>query len=166
MSAIDDLENAVTNVIADTRRERRYPDRRGVDLGDIVRERLKYWEVLTHAQQRRLDIRLYPDRLPVAVNRRDLEELVDVLLGNVLRHAAPGATARVTTRIRTRGGGHLIVEDAGAGFDTKIAGAARGSGRGLDIARRIAESAGGSVSIGRSDLGGARVDVGLGPQES
>ncbi len=124
MSAIDDLENAVTNVIADTRRERRYSDRRGVDLGDIVRERLKYWEVLTHAQQRRLDIRLYPDRLPVAVNRRDLEELVDVLLGNVLRHAAPGATARVTTRIRTRGGGHLIVEDAGAGFDTKIAGAA------------------------------------------
>ena len=90
----------MTNVIADTRRERRYPDRRGVDLGDIVRERLKYWEVLTHAQQRRLDIRLYPDRLPVAVNRRDLEELVDVLLGNVLRHAAPGATARVTTRIR------------------------------------------------------------------
>ena len=54
------------------------------------------------------------------------------------------------------------MEDAGSGFRANDSGAARGSGRGLDIARRIALAAGGAVGCGRSELGGARVDVELG----
>ena len=54
------------------------------------------------------------------------------------------------------------MEDAGSGFGTDTARAKSGSGRGLEIARRIALAAGGEVGLGQSDLGGARVDVELG----
>jgi signal transduction histidine kinase len=160
--AIDDLENAVTNVIADTRRERNHSDERGVDLNAVVRDRLTYWNVLTRAQQRTLDVHLHGGPLPVDLRRRDVEELLDILLGNVLRHTAPGRPARVTTIQQAGGGGHLIVEDAGAGFDRNSAAAPRSSGRGLEIAQRIALSANGTLTRGRSELGGARVDVELG----
>jgi signal transduction histidine kinase len=161
--AIDDLENAVTKVIADTRRERRSPELLAVDLGQVVRERLAFWRVLTRAQQRTLDVHLHPEPLPVNVHRRDLEQLVDILVGNVLRHTEPGCATRVTTMPRTRGGGRLVVEDAGSGFPTDTTRATRSSGLGLEIARRIALAARGDVTLSRSDLGGARVDVKLGP---
>ena len=160
--AIDDLENAVTNVIADTRRERSHSEQDAVDLGEVVRVRLAFWKVLTHAQQRTLDVHLHSDPLLVGARRRDLEEVVDVLIENVLRHTTPGCAVRVTTDSHPGGGGYLIVEDAGSGFTTNDRGAARSSGRGLDIARRIAVASGGAVALGRSDLGGARVDVELG----
>jgi signal transduction histidine kinase len=160
-AAIDDLEDAVTNVIADTRRERADAGTRGVDLSDVVRERLTFWNVLTRAQQRPLDVQLDPSPAPVDATRRDVEELVDVVLGNVLRHTTAPCGARVTTKRDARGGGHLIVEDAGLGLATG-SNTTRGSGRGLDIARRSATDAGGAVVLGRSDLGGTRVDVKLG----
>jgi signal transduction histidine kinase len=160
--AIDDLENAVTNVIADTRRERSASDTGGADLSTVVGDRLAYWSVLTRAQQRTLAADLHPCPLPVDLRRRDVEELIDILLGNVLRHTAPGCAARVTTRKRADGGGHLIVEDAGAGFDAASTGTVRGSGRGLEIAQRIARTAGGTMILGHSDLGGVCVDVELG----
>jgi signal transduction histidine kinase len=162
-AAIDDLEDAVTNVIADTRRERRNPHQRGIDLGEVVRERLAFWEVLTRAQQRTLDVRLHPGLLPVDAPRHDLQELVDVLVGNILRHTPSGRAARVTTAPGSHGGAHLIVEDAGLGFSPNAGGAARGSGLGLEIARRVARDSGGTVALGRSDLGGALFDVELGP---
>ncbi len=162
-AAIDDLEDAVTNVIADTRRERRNPHQRGIDLGEVVRERLAFWEVLTRAQQRTLDVRLHPGLLPVDAPRHDLQELVDVLVGNILRHTPSGRAARVTTAPGRHGGAHLSVEDAGLGFSPNAGGAARGSGLGLEIARRVARDSGGTVALGRSDLGGALVDVELGP---
>jgi signal transduction histidine kinase len=165
IDAIDDLENAVTTVIADTRRERSSSDLRTADLSAVVRDRLTYWSVLARAQERTLDVHLHHGRLPVDLRRRDVEELVDILLGNVLRHTTPGRAARVTTRQRAGGGGHLIVEDAGGGFNSDSAGAVQGSGRGLEIAQRIVDSAAGTMTLGRSELGGARVDVELGARE-
>jgi signal transduction histidine kinase len=161
-AAIDDLENAVTNVIADTRRERAHDDRSGVDLSEVVRERLSFWGVLVRAQDRTFEVRATRASLQVNARRRELEEVVDVLLGNVLRHTAPGAAVRVAIEPRPGGGGRLVVEDAGSGFEARDSVSTAGSGRGLDIARRIANAAGGAVLRGRSDLGGARVAVELG----
>ncbi len=162
-AAIDDLEQAVTNVIADTRRERARSDQRGVDLSAVVRERLAFWEVLTRAQARTLETCLHSGPLPVDLRHHDLEELIDVLVGNVLRHTPSGRAVRVSTSPAARGiGGHLIVEDAGRGFGTTSAGSGRSSGLGLEIARRIAARAGGNITIGKSELGGARVDAKLG----
>jgi len=160
--SIDDLEDAVTKVIADTRRGKEEHETRGIDLTGVVRERLAYWKVLSGSQQRVLDANLCVRPLAVDARRRDVEALVDVVVGNVLRHTEPRCTARVTTVSRNGGGGRLIVEDAGTGFDTRAT-SERGSRRGLDIARRIATDAGGTVTLSRSELGGARVDITLGP---
>ena len=90
-------------------RDRRYAPRTedpqlvAVDLGQVVGERLTFWRVLTRAQQRALDVHLHPEPLSVNVHRRDLEQLVDVLVGNVLRHTEAGCAVRVTTAPRTRG---------------------------------------------------------------
>jgi signal transduction histidine kinase len=164
-TAVDDLEDAVTNIIADTRRGERASSARGVDLTIVVRERLAFWTVLTRAQRRAFETALHDGPLEVDARRRDVEELVDVVVGNVLRHTEPWCAARVTTTRGATGGGHLIVEDAGSGLHANTS-TSRGSGRGLDIARRIAGDSGGTVMIGQSDLGGTRVDIELGPCQS
>ncbi len=166
MAAIDDLEAAVTTVIADTRRERPSPEQRRADLSEVVRERVVFWEVLARAQHRPLELRLFPGALPVAARRRDVQQLVDVLVDNVLRHTPAGCAVRVTTESEASGGGRLRVDDGGPGFPTRTGRTTRekqGSGLGLGIARHVARDAGGSVTVGHSDLGGTRVEVVLGP---
>ena len=162
-AAVDDLEDVVTNVIADTRREPRPPEPRGVDLGEAVRERMAFWTVLARGQGRTVELRLHDGPLLVDAHRHEVQEVLDVLVGNVLRHTPPGRDARVTTLPNRAGGGRLVVEDAGHGFDTSSSEQARGTGLGLDIARRIATDAGGALSLGVSDLGGASIEVDLGP---
>ena len=162
MSAVDDLERAVTSVIADTRREHRETERRIADLNDIVRDRIAFWAVLARAQQRPLDLQLHAGPLPVDAPRHDVQQLVDVLLDNVLRHTPAGCAARVTTAPGAHGGCRLVVEDAGRGLETRAQREPSGSGRGLEIARRVARDTGGSVTLGRSDLGGARVEIEFG----
>jgi len=163
MSAVDDLEQAVTGVIAATRRERTFPAQRGADLDEVTRDRIAFWEVLARAQRRTLEVRLHPDLLLVDARRPDLEQLIDVLFDNVLRHTPAGGAARVTTTPRPAGGGRLVFDDSGPGFESRALRTSRGSGRGIEIARRIARDAGGTLTLGRSELGGARVEVELGP---
>ncbi|HEV7525753.1 MAG TPA: HAMP domain-containing sensor histidine kinase [Acidimicrobiia bacterium] len=163
MTAVDDLEAAVTMVIADTRRDRRVADERGGELSEVVRERMAFWEVLARAQRRPLEVCLHPDALPVDARRDDLQQLVDVLVDNVLRHTPAGGAARVTTAPGSNGGARLVVEDSGAGFAGPEPKSAKGTGLGLEIARRVARDAAGSVTLGRSDLGGARVEIEFGP---
>lgn len=161
-AAVDDLEDVVTSVIAETRGGRRAPETRGVDLVEAVRERMAFWNVLARGQGRAVEVRLHEQPLPVDAHRRDVQELLDVLVGNVLRHTPAGCSARVTIESRPNGGGRLVVEDAGPGFDANANDRAPGTGLGLDIARRIASAAGGTLVLGRSELGGARIAVELG----
>jgi signal transduction histidine kinase len=161
-AAVDDLEDVVTSVIAETRGGRRAPETRGVDLVEAVRERMAFWRVLARGQGRSVELRLHDRPLPVDAHRRDVQELLDVLVGNVLRHTPAGRGARVTTEPRAHGGGRLVVEDAGPGFDASASDPAHGTGLGLDIARRIAGEAGGAIALSHSDLGGARIEVDLG----
>ncbi len=162
-AAADELEGAVTSLIADTRADRRAATPRGVELGAAVRERMAFWDVLARGQGRTISVFVGDEPLFIDARRRDVHELVDVLVGNVMRHTPAGCAARVTTLARAGGGGHLVVEDAGAGFAGTPDTAAPGSGLGLDIARRLAGEAGGAITLGPSVLGGGRVDVELGP---
>ncbi|NND68972.1 MAG: two-component sensor histidine kinase [Halioglobus sp.] len=100
-------------------------------------------------------------------DERDLLEL----LGNLMDNACKYGAARV--RVTGSGAGDelvLCVEDDGAGIDPALAEAvlergARadslrdGQGIGLAVAADIAQSYGGNISIGPSDLGGAAVRV-------
>lgn len=93
----------------------------------------------------------------------DVAAVVDALIGNIFRHTAPGTPFGVEV-VRTAQAVELVVEDGGPGIPEPDLALSRGSstgstGLGLDIAGRAATATGGSVHIGRSSLGGARITV-------
>ncbi|MFG1865133.1 sensor histidine kinase [Microbispora bryophytorum] len=162
---VDALERAVTAVINDVRRRSR--ERASCDAVAVVRDRAEFWSVLAEDQSRTFALDLVPGPLPVAVPAEDLAGCVDALLGNVFAHTPDGASFRVRLTSRPGGGVSLTISDAGPGFgpgDPPRRGesGAGSTGLGLDIARRAAEDSGGSLAVGRSDLGGAEVRLLLG----
>ncbi|MFG1753268.1 sensor histidine kinase [Streptosporangium sandarakinum] len=161
---VDALERAVTSVIVEARRRTR--DRTGCDAAAVVSARVAFWSVLAEDQGRRLDLDLAPGPLPVAVPADELAACVDALLGNVFAHTPEGAGLAV--RLAAADGGALLtVSDDGPGFGIAAPpergrSGAGSTGLGLDIARRTAESSGGSLSLGASATGGASVTLLLG----
>ncbi|WP_235558384.1 sensor histidine kinase [Sphaerimonospora mesophila] len=163
---VDDLERAVTAVINDVRRRSR--ERAACDAAAVVADRVRFWSVLAEDQSRKVGLDLAPGPLVVAVSAEDLADCVDALLGNVFAHTAEGTSFAVRLAPGGPGGAVVLtVSDAGPGFGT-AGGPRRGesgagsTGLGLDIARRVATSSGGSLDLGRSTLGGAEVRVNLG----
>jgi signal transduction histidine kinase len=167
-ASVDAMERAVSQIIADTRRPTRTKQEAGrCDAAEVVADRVRFWTVLAEDQDRPLTV---PDPggppLPVAVSGEDLATCVDALLGNVFAHTPEGTAIEVGLEPLPAGGARLTVADDGPGFATSdplergVSGAGS-SGLGLDIVRRTAESSGGSLSIRRSDSGGALVAVEL-----
>lgn len=141
----------------------------GCDAAAVVRERLDFWEALAEDEGRPVRVAGTDEPATVPVARADLAAALDVMLGNVFRHTPEGTGFSVDLH---RGVDALIVlvSDAGPGIADPEAALRRGNeggrpgstGLGLDIVRKLAESTGGEVSIGRSVLGGAEVRVRLG----
>ncbi|WP_440099598.1 HAMP domain-containing sensor histidine kinase [Streptosporangium sp. H16] len=156
---VDALERAVTSVITEARRRGR--ERAECDAAAVTGARVAFWSVLAEDQSRHFTLDLVPGPLPVGVAADDLAACVDALLGNVFAHTPEGVSFSV--RLEATGGGALLtVADAGPGFATpdpsqRGESGAGSTGLGLDIARRTAESAGGSLSLGASPEGGASV---------
>ncbi|GAA3087715.1 sensor histidine kinase [Streptosporangium carneum] len=161
----DELEQAVTSIINTTRR--RAPAPRSCDATSVVTDRVRFWSVLAEDQNRLMDLDLPGEPLPVAVAPGELTACVDALLGNVFAHTPEGVPFGVRLTSGSQGGVLLVVTDAGPGFETELL--ERGSsggdstGLGLDIARRTAESSGGSLNVRAATGGGAVVEVSLGP---
>ncbi|WP_106396626.1 sensor histidine kinase [Actinocorallia populi] len=162
--ALGRLEEAVDDIIAAARR----PDREtaGCDAAAVVRERLEFWSALAEDQERPWNLTAPAGPVPVPVAAPELAAVIDALLGNVFRHTPHGAAFQVTLH---RGGSStgLLLGDAGPGIADPRAALRRGTsgagstGLGLDIARRLAESTGGSLRVGTSLLGGAQIEVWL-----
>lgn len=162
---IDELTKTIDQIIRDAAQ----PVRRGIgivcDLAEIGRQRVAFWGVLAEDQHRRLTVDVHDEPLPVAVVASDLAAMLDALMDNVFSHTPEGSGFTVT--IRSVGGRvQLIVDDEGAGFaegfDPVRGASGRGStGLGLDIVRRIASEANGSLLIRARADGGARVQVEL-----
>ncbi|WP_019631648.1 sensor histidine kinase [Actinomadura atramentaria] len=175
------LEQAVDEIIETARRSADDPapsgssaEFAGCDAAEVVRRRLEFWSALAGDQGRAVHTVLPDGPAPVPVPAGELAAVVDALLGNIFRHTPHGTAFSVTVH---RGGQAvgLLFGDAGPGIGDADAALSRGTsgsgstGLGLDIARRLAESTGGSLRIGGSTLGGAQVQVWLrttGPRRS
>ncbi|WP_067176818.1 sensor histidine kinase [Microtetraspora niveoalba] len=166
-AAVESMERMVTQVIKEARRSRQ--DASGVcDAALVVAERLDYWSMLAHDQERQVVRDLAGPPLPVGLAAEALATGVDALLENVFAHTPEGTAFAVRLTARPDGGAVLVVEDEGPGFgggDPARRGVSGGSstGLGLDIARRAAERSGGSLDTSAGSSGGARVTVELGP---
>ncbi len=161
---VDELQRSVDSIVREARRPLRTALPTGCDLGPVVRARAAFWEPLAQDQGRPFEVSTPDAPAPVGLAREDVADLVDVLLDNVFAHTPEGAAASVSVRVdgpTVR----VVVADAGPGASSDALERGRSgtgsSGLGLDITRRIAEGAGGTVSLGHSDLGGLSVEVAL-----
>jgi signal transduction histidine kinase len=163
--------NAVERTVSGIIRAARQPAGDGTqavcDAVEVIAERSAFWWPLAEDQDRWMTVELAPGPVLVRVSRDDLAACADILLENVFSHTPEGAAFAVRLSRRAGGGAWLIVADDGPGFGdidpTQRGLSMRGStGLGLDIARRIAETSGGSLIVGRSASGGAAVTLGLG----
>lgn len=179
-AAVQQLEREVDTIIR-TAREQRPPTQgqnggpgAGCDASEVIRERMDFWSALAEDEGREVRLAGVDRTVRIPVARPELAAALDALLGNVFRHTAEGTAFAVDVH-HSGDAVIVLVSDAGGGIaDPKAALARGGSGRGgargavgstglgLDIVRRVAESTGGDVRIGRSVLGGTEVRIWIG----
>ena len=162
------VEHTVSKIIHDARRPAGSGDDAVCEATMVVAERAAFWRPLAEDTERRMTVHVPGGQLLVRLSREDLATCTDILLENVFAHTPDGIGCAIRLSHREPGGAWLVVADEGPGFqqtDPTERGQSNGgsTGLGLNIARRIAESSGGTLMIGRSPTGGGVVAVGLGP---
>ncbi|MFF5294690.1 ATP-binding protein [Paractinoplanes globisporus] len=165
--AIVTLEGEVNQLINTTRQAvaaqvANAPEEGLCDASEVVRERMTFWSALAADQNRQYRVIGAHLRIPVPVGRAELAAALDAVLGNVFRYTPQGTAFEVGIS-RRDGWVAVRVDDAGPGIPDPERAMQRGqsnqgsTGLGLDIARRAAQAAGGSVSLDRAAMGGASV---------
>jgi signal transduction histidine kinase len=164
--AIVTLEGEVDQLINTTRKavaaQVAAPEDGLCDASEVVRDRMVFWSALAGDQNRQYRVVGASVRIPVAVARAELAAALDAVLGNVFRYTPQGTAFEVGIS-RRDGWVAVRVDDAGPGIADPEKAIRRGesdqgsTGLGLDIARRAAQSTGGSVSLDRAAMGGASV---------
>ncbi|MDQ0796234.1 HAMP domain-containing sensor histidine kinase [Streptomyces sp. B1I3] len=179
-AAVQQLEREVDTIIRTAREQR--PQTQGVQTGagagcdasEVIRERMGFWSALAEDEGRTVSLAGVDRTVRIPVARAELAAALDALLGNVFRHTPEGTAFAVD--VHHSGDAVLVlVSDAGPGIPDPAAALARGAsgrsggrdavgstGLGLDIVRRVAESTGGDLRIGRSVLGGTEVRIWIG----
>jgi len=161
------MERGVDVVIRDLRRHSREGVRPESDLVAVTRERVAFWTALAEDQGRPLRLAAPPAPRPVALHADELVAVVDALLENVFAHTADTCAVDVRVEAAQEGRSRLVVEDEGPGLSSLVI--ARGfsrsssTGLGLDIVRRSAEAANGTLTLANRAAGGTRVEVEFGP---
>jgi len=161
--AIVTLEGEIDVLIKTTRKTIAQEAGPGMcDASEVVRERMVFWSQLAGDQGREHKVVGAHTRIQVPVPRAELAAALDAVIGNVFRYTPQGTAFEVAIS-RRDGYVAVRVDDAGSGIANPGRALRRGAsdrgstGLGLDIARRVATQADGSVSIDRAHLGGASV---------
>jgi signal transduction histidine kinase len=168
MSDVDGIERMVNEIIRTARRPTGAAAGVACDAIEVIGDRAAFWLPLADDQDRTMTVEMTPGPVEVGVPAEDLAACADILLENVFAHTPDGVGFAVRVSRRAGGGAWMVVSDAGPGFGDPDA-ARRGrsgagsTGLGLDIARRIAEASGGSLTVGPSASGGGAVTAGFGP---
>jgi signal transduction histidine kinase len=165
---VDALTKTVNEIIAEARRPASTGAAVSCDAAAVVRARAEFWAALAEDQERWMTVEVQSATLPVGVAAQDLAACVDILLENFFAHTPDGTAFSVRVSPRAAGGAWVVVSDNGPGFShpdpaRRGLSSAGSTGLGLDIARRIAEASGGTLTLGRSPHGGGAVTLGLGP---
>ncbi|MFF0720086.1 ATP-binding protein [Micromonospora sp. NPDC003816] len=132
------------------------------DVSEVVRDRMVFWAALAGDQNRPHRVVGAQLRIPAPVPRAELAAALDAVIGNVFRYTPQGTAFEVAVS-RRDGYVAIRIDDAGPGIANPDRALRRGTsdqgstGLGLDIAKRVALQANGSVSIDRARLGGASV---------
>ncbi|HYN57266.1 MAG TPA: HAMP domain-containing sensor histidine kinase [Motilibacterales bacterium] len=163
---VDRLDRMVDEVIREARRPLREDIPASADLCSVARERSAFWAVLAEDQDRTLVVDIPSAPILVSAEGRDLGDALDALIGNVFSHTEDGVGFRVMVGAATGSVAWIEVSDEGAGIPSNAflergLSVSGSTGLGLDIARRLAERSGGSIEIGASESGGARVRLNL-----
>ena len=122
-----------------------------------------------------LDIQLNADGVQVRADGVKLRQVMHNLVKNAQEALADREEGRIRVSTHRVGNGaacavEIVVEDNGPGFDQDMIGQvfepyvttkSRGTGLGLAIVRKIMDEHGGTIGVGRSELGGAKVTLRL-----
>ncbi len=145
---IKDLLEEALSILRKVSRETRIER---IELCSHLREILSLWEVRLRSERVKLIFEC-EDKVYIKASPLDLEEIINNLLENSLRHAHPKEIRFYTHKE----GDRVLVElsDAGRGADTaKLKEAYRKGSLGLYIVRELTWRNGGSVEIGSSEKG-------------
>ncbi|GAA0572633.1 sensor histidine kinase [Streptomyces antimycoticus] len=169
-AAVAQLEREVDQIIRTARQQKTHTPS-GCDASEVIRDRMEFWSALAEDEGRTVRLAGVDRTVRVPVARPELGAALDALLGNVFRHTPEGTALAVDVHDGGDASNSVIilVSDAGPGIADPDAALRRGhgdggpgsTGLGLDIVRRVAESTGGDLRIGRSVLGGTEVRVWL-----
>ncbi len=147
----------VRNLLAFVRRTA--PDRVAADLNDLVRTTIELRQYHLERSNIAVDVALHPDRLPIFVNREEIQQIVLNLVLNAEQALEACHGGRISVRTFTRGGSHAVeIADDGPGIDKDLRGkifepffttkeVGQGTGLGLSISHGIALAHGGSLEL-------------------
>ncbi len=147
----------VRNLLAFVRRTT--PDRVPADLNDLVRTTIELRQYHLERSNVAVDVSLHPDRLPIFVNREEIQQIVLNLVLNAEQALEACRGGRISVRTFTRGGNQVVeIADDGPGIDKDLRGrifepffttkdVGQGTGLGLSISHGIALAHGGSLEL-------------------
>lgn len=155
--AVNDLINEARNTLG-PRDAGHAPD--SCEVRAVVADRVEFWSVLAEDQERPWSFDRGITTARVALTSSSLAAAIDVLIENVFSHTTEGTEFAVgiqnideSVRVWVGDAGHGLT----AAATPRGVSASGSTGLGLDIARSTAESVGGSLEIGTSELGGAEI---------
>ncbi len=147
----DRIKDLLEEALSGLRKVSKESKRERIEICSQLRDILSLWEVRLRSEGVRLVLDC-EEEVYIKVSALDLEEIINNLLENSLRHARPEEI-----RLSVRGEGEKVsveLSDAGVGADTaKLKDAYRKGSLGLYIVRELAWRNGGSVEISSSERG-------------